>query len=295
MITIFGGTGFLGRHIAARLASAGTRVRVAVRHPEALEAMPAGVEAVRADLRDPESVAAAVAKADGVVNAVSAYLEKGGTTYAAIHEEGARNVARACAAEGVAGLAHISGIGADPASPSRYIRARGRGEAIVRERFPGAVIVRPSVLFGPQDAFLGMLADIARRAPVFLLTGGGARLQPVHAADVAEAVARLLGEPTARGRIYELGGPEILTLGEIVASVMARLGVQRPTLPVPIAMARIAATLAELLPNPPLSVAQVELLERDNVVGPGMPGFADLGIVPRRIEDTIADLGRPGS
>lgn len=297
-VTVFGGSGFLGRRIVRHLAKGGHSVRVAVRRPEAVapgdDAAPAGrIEAVRADIRDAAAVAAALDGAAGAVNAVSAYVEKAGVTYAAVHETGARIVAEACVRYGVAGLVHISGIGADATSPSRYVGARGRGEALVREAFPEATILRPSVMFGPDDAFLDTLADIARRAPVFVLVGGATRLQPVHVADVAEAVARVLREPAARGRVYELGGPRVWTLGEVVAAILGRLRLRRPMLPLPFAVARVAAAITELLPSPPLTVAQVELLQSDNVASAGLPGLADLGIEPRSLDDSLAELTMP--
>jgi NADH dehydrogenase len=292
-ITVFGGTGFLGRRIVERLASGGMHVRIAVRHPE--DAERETVEAVRADLREPATIAPALEGASGAVNAVSAYVEKGGVTYPAVHEDGARNLAAACAQLKLAALVHLSGIGADPRSASRYIRARGRGELLVREAFPDATILRPSVMFGPDDAFVNTLADIARRAPVFAVMGEATRLQPVHVEDVAQAAVRALAEPSARGRIFELGGPDVLTLREIVHRVMARLGVHRPTLPVPLPLARLGARLLGLLPNPPVTLAQVELLEHDNVANATLPGLTDLGIEPRRIDVSIAALSARSS
>ena len=223
-VSVFGGTGFLGRRLVQRLAAEGATVRVAVRHPDrarsALRA--AGLDRVtvfRADVRDQASVAAAVAGADAVVNAVSAYVEKGGVTFEAVHEQGAKTVAREAAAAGVARFVLVSGIGADPESGSPYIRARGRGEQAVQQAFPGATIVRPSAMFGPGDALFGTLAHLARLLPVLPLIGGGrTRLQPVYVEDVAEAIARMLADPGTAGRTYELAGPDVYTLRELVGS-----------------------------------------------------------------------------
>jgi uncharacterized protein YbjT (DUF2867 family) len=217
LVTVFGGTGFLGRYIVEGLAREGVAVRIAVRHPDraVLHAAPDGgqITSMVADVRDEGAVAAAVAGADGVVNAVSAYVEQGGITYRDIHERGAGNIARACNQQDVQCLVHISGIGADPASTSRYIGARGRGDLVVRQAFPRAVILRPSVMFGPDDAFLNVLAKIIRLTPVIPLIGGGrTRLQPIHVLDVAEAARRSLLTPGSEGHIYELGGAETYTL-----------------------------------------------------------------------------------
>jgi NADH dehydrogenase len=238
LVTVFGGTGFLGRHIVESLARDGVTVRIAVRHPDRA-VTPAGPEgqrlaSVTADIRDESAVAAVVAGANGVLNAVSAYVEGGGITYRDVHELGAGNVARACQQHGVQHLVHISGIGADPASASRYIGARGRGERIVQQAFPRAVILRPSVMFGPEDAFLNGLAKIVRLLPVAPLIGGGRiRLQPVHVRDVAEAVARSLRDPGSEGKVYELGGARSYSLREIVEMVAARLGSRCAFLSIP--------------------------------------------------------------
>jgi uncharacterized protein YbjT (DUF2867 family) len=207
-VSVFGGTGFLGRQIVRRLAAARATLRVAVRSPDRAQSVLRAAEMervtiLRADVRDPVSVAAAVAGADAVVNAVSAYVEKPGVTFESVHEQGARTVAEEAAAAGVARLVLVSGIGADPESRFPYIRARGRGELVVRQAFPGATIVRPSAMFGPGDALFGTLADIVRRLPVVPLIGGGrTRLQPVYVEDVAEAIVRMLADRGTAGQTY---------------------------------------------------------------------------------------------
>jgi uncharacterized protein YbjT (DUF2867 family) len=200
-VVVFGGAGFLGRRLVDRLTAEGMTVRVAVRHPDParIELRAIGfdqVTVVTADVRDQASVAAAIAEADAVINAVSAYVEKGGVTFEAVHVRGAENVAREAVAAGVARLVLVSGIGADPDSSSPYIRARGRGELMVRQPFPGATIVRPSVMFGPGDALFGRLAALARLLPILPLIGGGhTRLQPIFVEDVAEAITNILSDP----------------------------------------------------------------------------------------------------
>ena len=228
-VVVFGGTGFLGRRLVHRLAAAGVVVHVAVRHPEgALSALPAAdlaqITFFRADVCDKTSIAAAMARADAVINAVSAYVEKGGVSFEAVHVQGAETVAREAVRLGVARLVLISGLGADPQSRSPYIRSRGRGELGVQQAFPDATIVRPSAMFGPGDALFGTLANLARLLPVLPLIGGGrTRLQPVYVEDVAEAVARILADPGTVGRTYELAGPEVYTLRDLVRFTCASL------------------------------------------------------------------------
>ncbi|MDH3472685.1 MAG: complex I NDUFA9 subunit family protein [Rhodospirillales bacterium] len=299
VVTVFGGSGFLGRRIAARMADAGAAVQVAVRRPERFDpgtlAEPGRVSALRADVRDETSVAAALAGADAVVNAVGLYVEGGGETFRAVHVEGAERVARLAARAGARALVQISGIGADPGSRSAYVRARAEGEVRTLAAFPGATILRPSVLFGPDDAFLTLFARMARLLPLLPIFGRGAtRLQPAHVDDVAEAVVRALEDPAAKGRVYELGGPRAYSYRELLSLVMAAAGRRRPLLPVPYTVWHLLARLAAVLPRPPLTRDQVILMEQDNVVGPDFPGFAELGIVPRSVEDSLPSCLSPG-
>ena len=299
LVTVFGGTGFLGRRVVGHLAGEGADVRVAVRDPDRVRDVDRSgetgrVETLAADVRDRASVAAAVSGASAVVNAVSAYVEKGDVTFAAIHERGAATVARQATQAGVERLVHVSGLGADEDSTSKYIRSRGRGEALVRDAFPGATILRPSALFGQGDALFGTLAGLARVSPVLPLIGGGrTRVQPVYVEDAALAVARALDDPSARGETYELGGPGVYTLRDLTELVLREIGRRRALVPIPFALARAQATLFEFLPAPPLTTSQVELLEEDNVVSGALPGFTDLGIAPRSVEDIVpAYIGR---
>lgn len=292
-VTVFGGAGFLGRRLVRRLTEAGAIVHVAVRHPDRARLIlgASGLDRVtvlRADVRDPASVAAAIAGADTVVNAVSAYVEKDGVTFEAVHERGAMTVAREAAAAGIARLVLISGIGSDPGSRSPYIRARGRGEDIVRQLFPRATIVRPAVMFGPGDALFSVLADLARRFPILPLIGGGrTRLQPAYVQDVAEAIARIVADPATAGRTYELAGPIVYALRDLVEMTLRLVGRRRPLLPVPFGLAKVQAHLFELLPNPPLTTGQVDLLRSDNLASGSLPGFRDLGIEPRSVAEIV--------
>ena len=291
-VSVFGGTGFLGQRLVRRLASEGVAVRVAVRHADqartALGA--AGMERItvfRADVRDRAAVAGAVAGADAVVNAVSAYVETGGVTFEAVHEQGAETLAREAARAGVARFVLVSGIGADPESGSAYIRSRGRGERVVREAFPSATIVRPSAMFGPGDALFGTLAHLARLLPVLPLIGGGhTRLQPVFVEDVAEAIARILADPSTAGRTYELAGPAVYTC----ASWSDRAAHHRQTSRArvgPVRGRRPSGALVRVLPNPPLTTGQVDLLKADNVASGTLPGLRELDIMPKAVEEIV--------
>jgi len=247
-------------------------------------------------VRDRGAVASAVAGSDAVVNAVSAYVETGGVTFESVHERGAEMLAREAAAAGVARFVLVSGIGADPESGSAYIRSRGRGERVVQEAFPGATIVRPSAMFGPGDALFGTLAHLARLLPVIPLIGGGhTRLQPVYVEDVAEAIAHMLADTGTAGRTYELAGPDVYTMRELTEIVLRITGRRRLLAPVPFAVAEIQARLFELLPNPPLTTGQVELLKADNVANASLPGLRELSIKPKTVEEIIPTYLRPAN
>ncbi|HSP58762.1 MAG TPA: complex I NDUFA9 subunit family protein [Halomonas sp.] len=289
LITVFGGTGFLGQAIVRELVDAGQRVRIAARRP----AMPLhtegsdAIELVRADLRDSRSVKAAIAGADSVVNAVSLYVEQPDASFEAIHVEGAARLASLTREAGIERLVHISGIGARTDSPSSYVRARARGESAVLEALPGAMLVRLSVLFGPGDAFLSALAGLTRLPVIPLFGHGDTRLQPVHVVDVARALIRLLGEPLTRRRLFELGGPDVMRYRDILTLLLAHLHRERPLVPVPFLAWRALAGAASWLKDPPLTSDQVILMQRDTVVGDGVGTFADLGISPRSLRDSL--------
>jgi len=292
-VVIFGGTGFLGRNLVERLAIEGATIRVAARHPDPARSIfsTAGLHDVTvfgADVRDQTSVAAALVGADVVVNAVSAYVEKSGVTFEAVHVQGAETVARESLAANVARLVHVSGIGANPDSGSPYIRARGCGELMVRQAFAGATIIRPGAMFGPGDALFSTLARLAKLLPVLpLIGGGGTRLQPVFVEDVAEAVARILADPGTVGQTYELAGPRVYRLRDLVEFMLRILGKHRLLMPIPFAPADIQARLFELLPSPPLTTGQVDLLKIDSVASGTLPGFAELNIQTKSIEEIV--------
>lgn len=291
-VTVFGGTGFLGRRIVDALLARGVTVRVAARHSAHGNGGAAADRwvPVQADLRDPRSLQAALGGADAAVNAVSLYVESRDATYQAIHVEGARQLARAAAEAGVDRLVHISGIGSDARSTSAYIRARGEGEDAVRVAFPGATILRPSVMFGPDDAFLTTLVSLVRRLPMVPMFGeGSTRLQPVHVEDVAAAVTIVLTASDPPEPTYELGGPEVLSYRALLERVMRHLERRRLLLPVPFPLWVGLAAACQLLPSPPLTEGQVALMRQDNAADPGLPGFGALGIHPAPIE---AELGR---
>jgi uncharacterized protein YbjT (DUF2867 family) len=294
VITVFGGSGFIGRYLVKRLAAKGARVRVAVRNPtEAGFLRPMGdvgqVVPVQANVGDDASVAAAIAGAGEVVNLVGILVERGRRRFEAVHAEGAGRVARAAAAAGVRRLVQVSAIGADPKSPSAYARSKARGEAAVRAAFAAAAFVRPSVVFGPEDDFFNRFAALARLLPVLpLFDGGATRFQPVYVGDVAEALARILETHESAGRTYELGGPRVYTYREIVELVLAESRRERRLMSIPLAAARPLAALMELLPGAPLTRDQLIQLGRDNVVSHDALGLSDLGIAARPAEPLVA-------
>ena len=292
-ITVFGGTGFLGRRIVECLVHNGLGVRIAVRHPDYVPlagTLTDAVEIVRADIRSETDVRAAIKGARVAINAVSLYAEGDGLTFQAIHVDSARTLARAVAEAGLVSLVHMSGIGADAKARNRYIRSRGLGEAAVRETFDRAIVVRPSVMFGPGDTFLTALATVIRRLPVVPLFGKGEmRLQPVHVDDVAEAVA-LLAVEGGKTDTYELGGPQALAYADLLRLVMSLTGRSRKLVALPLPVWRVAAVLSRLLPRPPVTATQVALMSRDNVVSEGAAGFAALGIAPVSIADSAYEI-----
>ena len=291
VIVVFGGTGFLGRRIVRALVAAGHRVRVAARRPSAVTFPDAGEQVlpVAVDIGDETLVIEAVAGAAAVVNAVSLYVEKGGLTFEAIHVQGAERIARCAKAAGVERLVHISGIGVNVDSPSSYVQARARGERVVRAAFEQATLVRPSVMFGGDDAFLASLEAVTRFPVVPLFGRGENRLQPVYVMDVAVAVAQLAGQAGDQGQIFELGGGQIYSYRQAVQAVMVHLGRKRLLLPVPFPLWQALVAVLGVLPNPPLTSDQLTLMKSDNIVGPGTKTFADLGINPSSLEDLLED------
>ena len=289
--TVFGGSGFVGRYTVGELARRGYRVRVAVRRPDrALFLKPMGdvgqITPVAANIRDDASVAAAVEGADAAINLVGVLYEAGAQRFHAVHADGAGRIARAAAAAGVERMVHVSAIGAAPDSPAAYARSKAAGEEAVRNAFPGAAVVRPSIVFGIEDDFLNRFAWIARLAPALPLIGGGnTRFQPVYVGDVAAGIARIVEDHRTAGGIYELGGPEVYSFRELMETLLRLIGRRRPLLPVPGILAMLPAGLMELSPFPPLLTRdQVRMLACDNVAAGDVPGLKDLGLAPTPLE-----------
>ena len=303
IVTVFGGSGFLGRYVVQHLARDGWTIRVAVRHPgRAAFLKPLGdigqIVPLCVAVQDRDAVAAALSGADAAVNLTGILFEGGKQRFQGVHAEGAGNIARAAAAAGVKSLVHISAIGAGAEAPAAYARSKGEGEAAVRAAFPAATILRPSVVFGPEDDFFNRFAEMARFSPALPLIGGGAtRFQPVYVGDVARAVVKALNEPACRGKVYELGGPKTYSFKELLQLLLKTIGRRRALVNLPFALARLQATVLELLPTPPLTRDQITLLGRDNVVPPGALTLADLGIEATAVEAVIPgylDKYRPG-
>jgi len=291
LITVFGGSGFIGRHLIRRLAKRGARVRAAVRQPNLAGYLkPMGdvgqIAPVQANLRYENSVAQAMRGAAQVVNLAGILNEAGPQKFDAVHALGAATIARAAWAAGVRKLVHISAIGADENSPSHYARSKAAGEAAVREHFPGATILRPSIVFGPEDQFFNRFAAMARLLPALPLIGGGRTLfQPVYVGDVADAIVAALNDPSTDGKTYELGGPRVYSFEQLLQLVLAQTGRRRWLAPLPFWLARLQAHALQLLPKPLLTVDQVRLLQCDNVVSPGALGLADLAVTqPASVE-----------
>ena len=289
-VTVFGGAGFVGRYIVKRLAAAGAGVRVACRDPERAKFLkPAGgvgqVVPVQANLRYPESVRAAVEGVDAVVNCVGVLVSRGAQSFGAIHAVGAGDVASAAAEAGAGRLVHISAIGADAESTAAYARSKAAGEAAVREAFPDAAILRPSLVIGPEDDFFNRFALLARLLPALPLVGGGfTRFQPAYVGDVADAAIAALDRA---GGQFELGGPKIYSFRQLMELLLEEIGRKRLLVPVPFQVMQAKAAFIQFVPGAPITPDQVESLKYDNVVSEGAAGFAELGIEPKDIETVI--------
>lgn len=299
-VTVFGGTGFLGRQIVRCLAAKCTVVRIAVRRPDRVSIPKTNdqfkiIMPLRADVRDEKSVAGVVKGCDAVINAVGLHVERGADKFDAIHKLGALNVAQQSAIADVKRLVHISGIGVDLHSQSRYARIRAEGECIVKQAYSTATILRPSVLFGPDDTFFNALSDIVRRLPVIPLFGtGSTQLQPVHVGDVAEAVWRVLADPMTMGKMYELGGPRTYSYKSLVDLVLRETDRRRLSVPVPFFLWHVLASLMKFLPRPSLTHDQIELMKHDNIVDTSALTLADLRIAPTPVETILPTYLRSG-
>jgi uncharacterized protein YbjT (DUF2867 family) len=296
-IVVFGGSGFLGRHIVCHLRRRELSARVASRDAnrsrEIFGADDPQIHFVPANIHDEGSVAHALAGAYGVVNAVSLYVEHGRETFDSVHVVAARRLAAQARETGVQRLVHVSGIGSDPGSPSLYIRKRGEGEIAVRHAFPDAVIVRPAVMFGEDDAFLAVILKLLRQLPIYPMFGRGlTRLQPAHVDNVGQAIAAALQQPALRGTIFECAGPHIYSYEQLLRAVADAAGLKPILLPMPFAAWHALAWFAERLPNPPVTRNQVELMQVDTVSSSGALGFKELGVSPRSVEEVIRNMLR---
>ena len=296
LVTIFGGSGFVGRHLVRALCKRGYRIRIAVRRPDLTgHLQPLGrvgqIHAVQASLRHAGSVDAALRDADAAINLVGILHETGRQRFVDVQALGAERVARATSNLGIP-FVHMSAIGADPDSASRYARSKAEGEQLVLAAKPDAVIMRPSIIFGPEDHFFNRFASMARISPALPLIGGGAtRFQPVFAGDVALAFADAVDGKVKRGTIYELGGQEVRSFKELMQLMLAIIQRKRLLLPIPFPIAKLQAGILGILPNPPLTTDQVELLKRDNVVSEEavreQRSFDAFGIKPQLMETVL--------
>ena len=293
-VTVFGGTGFLGRRIVRHLQDKGYSVRITSRHPNPPSGADPQLRAIAANIHDRQSIASAIGGAFGVVNAVSLYVARGKETFHTVHVAAAERLANEARKAGVERFVQISGIGADAQSPSPYIRARGQGEQAVRAAFADATVIRPAVMFGPDDAFLNTLIKLLRRLPVYPMFGRGeTRLQPGDVEDVAEAVARAMQRTETGPLTVECGGPSVYSYEELLRTIARAASVKPILVPVPFGAWRALAWLAEALPGAPVTRSQVELMQFDTVASPSLPGFTDLGISPRPMEPVLQTMLRP--
>lgn len=294
LITVFGGTGFLGRSVVRHLQASGFSVRAASRRPDRWQARvpnpQPNVESWRADINDDESISAAIRDAFGVVNAVSLYVEHGRETFRSIHVEAAGRLAKLAHLSGVERMVHVSGIGSDMRSASSYIRSRGEGEEAVKQAFAAATMIRPAVMAGPDDSFVTPLLKMLRAFPIFPMFGHGkTRLQPAYVEDVAEAIARTFRAPTAAS-VYELAGPRIYTYKALLQTIAAGAG-KRPILfPFPFALWHALGYIMEFVPSPALTRNQIQLMQMDNVASPDTSGFETLQISPQALETVLPKI-----
>ncbi len=296
LITIIGGSGFLGRHMVRNLAKRGYRIRVACRRPDlAGHVLPLGtpgqIALVQANVRYPASVAAACEGAFAVINLPSVLYSSGAQTFEALHVFGSEAVAKAARASKASLLIHMSSLGADLNSKSRYSSSKAEGEARAKAAYPGAIILKPSVVFGPEDNFFNKFAAMARFSPVLPLIGAKTKFQPVFVGDIAEAVAVLVDRGVADGKTYELGGPATMTMRQILNFVLATVQRTRLKANLPFAVASVIGAIAGLLPKPQLTMDQVELLKSDNVVSDAAEKegrtLQGLGLSPRSVEAIV--------
>lgn len=286
LVTIFGGSGFVGRHIVRTLANDGWRIRVAVRRPNLAHFLkPAArvgqIQTMRANVRNPDDVRLALRGADAVINLVGVLSQSGSQRFETVHVQAAGDIAAACREAGIERLIHFSALGADTGAPARYFRSKAEGERRVREERPSATIVRPALIFGPEDQFFNRFGSLARFVPVLPLFGGGrTKFQPVFVGDVAHGVAQLLWRQEAPGQTFEFAGPEIMTFREVMQMTLRITQRKRLLLSLPFAIGRLQGLVLQYLPGKLLTRDQVLMLETDTVPSGDAPGLRDLGIVP---------------
>ncbi len=295
VVTVFGGSGFIGRYVVKRLAAKGARVRVATRDPEGAKFLkPMGavgqVAPVKVSISQADSVKAAVDGSDAVINLIGILSQGGRQSFRMAHVEGPQTIARAAAAAGVRQMVHVSAIGASGESASGFARSKALGEDSVRSALPESVILRPSVVFGPEDDFFNRFGAMARIAPALpLIDGGRTKFQPVYVGDVADAVLAVLQSEEYSGKTYELGGPEVMNFRELLEYILSETGRKRALVPAPALFLKPLAALMELLPSPPLTRDQLILLQKDNVVDDKALKLSDLGIEATAIAAEVPD------
>ena len=296
LVTVFGGSGFVGAQAVRQLAKAGWRIRVAVRNPNLAHAMRlhgdvGQIDIVQANVRNEASLRRALKGAVACVNLVAVMRESGRQGFQAVHVMGARNVAAAARAEGVTRVVQMSALGADPGSASKYARTKAEGEAAVREIYPDAVVLRPSIVFGPEDSFFNRFAAMAQTSPALPLIGGGlTRFQPVFVGDVAKAIAQVVSDPNAAGQTYELGGPAAFSFKALMELTLAEINKRRFLVPISFPVAGLIGKLGDMagaIIAPPITSDQVELLKSDNVASGVYPGLPELGITPTTLEAVL--------
>ncbi len=295
LVTVIGGSGFVGRYTVQLLAATGARLRIVVRNPQtALFLKPMGglgqIDLVRGDIRSDDAMAQAFHGATAAVNLVGILTESGSQRFQAVQAEGAARAARAAAAAGVSAFVQVSAIGADANGPAAYQRTKAAGEAGVRAAFRRATIVRPSIVFGAEDQFFNRFAGMARLAPVMPVIAGATRFQPVFVGDVAASIVAALRTPAAAGQIYELAGPRVYTFRELLAMILAETDLKRPLVEIPDAIARLMGKAGDMLPFMPMTSDQFAMLGRDNIADPALPGLLSLGITPTPVEAIVPDM-----
>ena len=290
-VTIVGGTGFVGRHLADRLLRAGHRLTLVARHAPASSAVSRpGLRYLRGDVLEPGSLDGCMQATDAVINLVGAVSQPSTQAYFALHEQGARRVAETAAAAGASRLIHVSALGIGDDAPSAADRSKAAGERAVRAVFPSAVILRPSLIFGEDDHLLRQIAAMSRRSPVIPLIGAATRFQPVHVDDLTDGVLRILGRGDT-APIYQVAGMRVYSLQQLVQALLEALGRRRLVLPLPDAAALPLSRVLGLLPHAPFTREQVLLMMTDKVAAPGLPGLEELGIQPRLLSDWLAAPG----